>query len=252
MVSVRLAAAALALGLAAGEAGAVVGGREDSGPLARSSVMVLASTGGMCSAVVVARDVVLTAAHCVAGASEHRVHWRDEAGEPVLVAPAAVAIHAGYDASAVKTRRRSIDLALVRLPQPLPARLAVATLSTGAAGAGASVTVGGWGLAQEGQARTTGTFRTVDLAVIEPYGPSRILVWLASADRRGRAGGCLGDSGGPIAMAGAAEVFALTSWATGAKGRSCGELTQGVLLGPQRGWIDEALSRWGRSAAWSR
>ena len=53
-------------------------------PLARSSVMVLSSKGGVCSAVVVAPDVVLTAAHCVAGAPDHRVHWRGEAGEPVL------------------------------------------------------------------------------------------------------------------------------------------------------------------------
>jgi hypothetical protein len=252
MISGRMAAAALAAALSTTSAHAVIGGREEAGPLARSSVMVLGSSGGMCSAVVVARDVVLTAAHCVAGASQHRVHWRDEAGEPVLVAPAAVAIHAGYEAQAVKTRRRSIDLALVRLPEPLPARFTPATLAAASAGAGAGVTLGGWGLAAEGQSRTTGTFRSARLAVVEPYGPSRILIWLASADRRGAVGGCQGDSGGPIALAGGADVFALTSWATGAKGRACGDLTQGVLLGPQRGWIDEAMSRWGRAATWSR
>ena len=38
----------------------------------------------MCSAVMVAPDVLLTAAHCVAGSREFRVHFRDQAGEPVL------------------------------------------------------------------------------------------------------------------------------------------------------------------------
>jgi hypothetical protein len=100
----RLITLSLALSLAATGAKAIVGGAEDQGPLARQSVMVLSSKGGVCSAVVVARDVVLTAAHCVTGAAEHRVHFRDEAGEPVLIAPSAKAVHPGYNAKAIETR----------------------------------------------------------------------------------------------------------------------------------------------------
>jgi len=125
----RLITLSLALSLVATGAKAIVGGMEDQGPLARRSVMVLSSKGGVCSAVVVARDVVLTAAHCVTGADEHRVHFRDEAGEPVLIAPSAKAVHPGYNAKAIETRQRSIDLALVRLPQPLPERFEEATLT---------------------------------------------------------------------------------------------------------------------------
>ncbi|MFL4992824.1 MAG: trypsin-like serine protease, partial [Microvirga sp.] len=103
----RLVTLCLALSLVATQANAIVGGAEDEGPLARQSVMVLGSNGGVCSAVVLAKDVVLTAAHCVTGAAEHRVHFRDETGEPVLITPAAKAVHPGYNAKAIETRQRS-------------------------------------------------------------------------------------------------------------------------------------------------
>jgi hypothetical protein len=244
-VLVRLRALALAaLPLMATPASAIVGGAEDAGPLARASVMVLSSNGGVCSAVVVARDAVLTAAHCAAGGAEHRVHWRGDDGQPVLIVPAATAVHPGYVASAVETRRRSIDLALMRLPGPLPDRFAVATLSAAAPRAGATLAAGGWGVAREGDARSTGTFRTAQLAVVEPYGPSKILVWTKGAG----AGACRGDSGGPIASG--AAVVAIATWAKGAGRRECGDITQGALLGPQREWIDRTLAGWGRGAAW--
>lgn len=240
------AALAAAVWLQAGGAKAIVGGADDAGPLSRASVMVLSSKGGVCTAVVVAREAVLTAAHCVPGALEHRVHFREPSGEPALITPTARAVHPGYDAKAIEGRRRSIDLALLRLPSPLPTRFETAVLSAASAPRGARVRVGGFGLAREGpEARPTGAFRAADLAVVEPYGASRILVWMQGEPG---IGACTGDSGGPIVAAGA--VFALTSWSTGANGRSCGRFSQGVLLGPQRDWIDRTLAGWGLSARW--
>jgi hypothetical protein len=233
-----------ALALFASAAHAVVGGREDESALSRAGVMVLSSNGGMCSAVVLAPDAVLTAAHCATGADAYRVHYRDEAGEPVMIEPAARAIHPGYDPKAIEARRRSIDLALIRLPEPLPARFATATLSGGAAAKDEAVTIGGYGVLREGEARTTGTFRTARLKVVEPFGPSKVLVWLEGAV----AGACLGDSGGPVAREGI--VFAVIGWAKGAGRSSCGRITQGVLLGPHRSWIDATLRQWSRAARW--
>lgn len=242
----RLITFCLALALPAAGAHAIVGGQPDEGPLSRQSVMVLSSNGGVCSAVVLAPDVVLTAAHCVTGAAEHRVHFRDEAGEPVLIVPAAKSVHPGYDAKAIEGRRRSIDLALVRVPQPLPNRFETATLSVTGLGKGEAVTVGGWGLARKDDPKTTGTFRTASLTVVEPYGPSRILLWSKGT---GAMGACQGDSGGPMAAGDA--VVAITSWSTAAGGQGCGGITQGILVGPQRAWIDETLAGWKRAAQWN-
>ncbi|WP_262298488.1 S1 family peptidase [Microvirga sesbaniae] len=242
----RVVLLSLALSLAATGANAVVGGSEDSGPLARRSVMVLSSNGGVCSAVVLARDVVLTAAHCVTGAAEHRVHFRDEAGEPVLIAPAAKAVHPGYNAKAIETRQRSVDLALLRIPEALPGRFERATLATATVAENDPVTVGGYGLSRDGDARTTGTFRTAPLTAVEPFGPSRILLW---AEGSGPAGACQGDSGGP--MASGETVAAITSWSSPARGRPCGGVTQGILVAPQRAWIDRILKGWSRAALWA-
>lgn len=238
-------APALALSLAATGAQAILGGAQDTGPLARQSVMVLSSNGGVCSAVVVAQDVVLTAAHCVSGASEHRVHFRDEAGEPVLIPPSAKAVHPGYNAKAIEARQRSVDLALLRIPDALPARFEPATLTSARPLRDETILVGGYGLARDGDARTTGTFRTASLRVTEPYGPSRILLW---SEGTGAMGACQGDSGGP--MASGSLVAAITSWSSPARGRSCGGITQGILLGPQRDWIDRTLKGWNRAASW--
>lgn len=242
----RLFTLLLTTSLWANAAEAIVGGTEDQGPLARQSVMVLSSNGGVCSAVVLARDVVLTAAHCVTGADEHRVHFRDETGEPVLIVPAAKAVHPGYNAKAIETRQRSIDLALVRLPENLPRRFESATLTAMKPAKDTPVIVGGYGLSREGDAKTTGTFRIASLTVTEPYGPSKILLWSKGS---GPIGACQGDSGGP--MASGAAVAAITSWSTPAGGKGCGGATQGILVGTQRDWIDRILKGWNRNAVWS-
>jgi S1-C subfamily serine protease len=243
---IALSVAALLCGAAVQPALAVVGGTESSGPLSRSAVMVLNSRGGVCSGVVIAPDVVLTAAHCVAGTAEFRVHWRGEDGQPVLITPAARVVHPLYVSNSVVERRRSIDLALLRVPGDLPGRFGPVALSSAPPAKGAPVTLGGYGVAREGDARSTGTFRSVDLAVVEPYGRSTILLWATGA--RG-AGGCEGDSGGPMADA-TGVVTAVTSWAAGEAKRGCGSMSQGVLVSPQKNWIDRTLAGWGRAAEW--
>ncbi len=238
------AVAVLALLALACPAGAVIGGRENPA-LARHAVMILNDRGGFCSAVVVAPDVLLTAAHCVAGAAGHRVHWKTAGGEPVLVEPAETAVHPGYAADAVKARKKSVDLGMVRLAEPLPASfLPVGLSASPPPRAGDTVTVAGWGLASEGGADTGGRFRSLAIGIVEPYGPSNLLLWL-SAGRDARAGACAGDSGGPV-FAQDGSVVAITAFAEGPGGRGCGTLTQAVLVGPQRAWIAKTLARWGR------
>jgi hypothetical protein len=242
--AVALAAAALLS--SASKSCAVVGGAERQDGLLDRTVMVLSSRGGVCSGVVLARDVVLTAAHCVTGAKEYRVHYRSPDGSPpALVGTARAAIHPGFRADAIRARRRSIDLALLQLEQKLPARFTPAVLSRAQPIQGEVVTVAGYGVAQERDIRSTGRLRSAELPVVEPFGPSRIVLWL---DGRTGSGACEGDSGGPLLLRQA--VVAVTTWSRGESERNCGSLTQGILLGEQRTWIDEVLARWDRAATW--
>ena len=233
-------APAVLLGLA-GPALAIVGGREaGASDLARSSVMVLTATGGVCTGLVVARDAVLTAGHCVAGIRANRIRFLDAAGAPILMETRARAVHPAYDPDPVSGRTRSIDLALLRTRVPLPGRLPLARLSTAMPAPGAILSFGGFGAARAGDARSLGRFRVADLPVVAPLGPSGALIWLHAPGR----GGCNGDSGGPIASEDG--TLALAAWVKDA----CGGVTQAILLGPQRAWIDHTLAGWGAAARW--
>ncbi|PZN92466.1 MAG: peptidase S1 [Hyphomicrobiales bacterium] len=250
---IGLAGLACGLALAASPASSVVGGRE-GGPMAGSTLMVLNARGGVCSGIVLSARAILTAAHCAAGGTDLRIHWKDGGGEPVLIRPATIALHPEFKADAVTARRRSIDLALIRLAEPLPARFTPANLVDGAQPrAGAAVLLAGYGVSREGEARSTGIYRSAALAVVEPYGPGKVLLWAADAAGRGKRpgpGACQGDSGGPMTSADGG-IVAVTSWSTGPAGKSCGLLSQGVLVAPQRNWIDRTLSQWGQSASWT-
>ena len=82
-----LASLVLAASLCATNAWAIIGGADNGGPLARQTVMVLSSNGGVCSAVVLAPDAVLTAAHCVMERAAYRVVATSRAFRPQRLGP---------------------------------------------------------------------------------------------------------------------------------------------------------------------
>ena len=199
---------------------ALVGPAEEDSARAGVIVMVLRSGAGgaaFCTGVVVARDAVLTAAHCVARAETTKIHFR-EGDRPVLLDVDAIAVHPRYRANAIRTRERSIDLALVRLRAPLPSRFSAATIERAPAiSVGARFRIAGYGLAQEGRGVTGGVLRSGVIAARAPL--SSILLW-AEDPRKAGLGACTGDSGGPIFSEGGG-VVAITSWTTGDNGKHC-------------------------------
>lgn len=185
---------------------------------------------------------VLTAAHCVAAVNDMRVHYRDDAGQPVLVDVQAVAVHPGFRADALTKRVVSIDLALVQTQTPLDGRFSAAELDeSGLVAVGQSLRIFGYGVGREGEGKSAGVLRSAALRARAPL--STILLWAEDPNGAG-AGACTGDSGGPILSDDGRQVLAIATWSAGSGGRRCGAVTQGPLLAPQRGWIDSVLRRW--------
>jgi hypothetical protein len=222
---------------------ALVGAAPDS-RFADRVAMVLIRGGdkaGFCSALVLNPRILLTAAHCLRPLKDMAVHYRDATGAPVIIPVDAAIANPLYRADAIKARVESIDLALIRTARPLSSRFAGASIADGGPPPiGASAIVSGFGAAREGDWSSGGELRSVTLAVREPA--STVLIW--AADPSGRAAGaCNGDSGAPIWSADGSAAIAIVAWAQAAHGRGCGGLTQGPLLAPLKGWIEETERR---------
>ncbi len=227
-----------------GPAAAIVGASRDGDAFVDRIVMVLSRNGGregVCSGVAIAPRVVLTAAHCLAGASDTivavRIHGKTE---PVRIA--AVARHPGYDPQAPRDRKISIDVGLVETVEPLPEGFRVSGLSDDPPALGKPVTVVGFGLRSENGPPSDGHARAADLVVGEPL--SKVTLWARDPAHSGL-GGCHGDSGGPM-FAEDDRVVAVVAWTNGENGHGCGAVTQGARVGPVRDWIASVRERWGQ------
>ena len=215
-------------------------GAAPDGRFADRVAMVLIRGGdkaGFCSALVLSPRILLTAAHCLRPLRDMAVHYRDAAGAAVIIPIDGAIAHPLYRADAIKARALSIDLALIRTARPLDPRFAGAAIADGGPPAiGARAIVSGYGAAREGDWSSGGELRSVTLAVREPA--STVLIWAADPDGRA-AGACSGDSGAPIWSADGSAAIAIVAWAQALHGRGCGGLTQGPLLAPLKGWIEE-------------
>lgn len=229
-------AAAIALG--ATNAGAIVGRTHEPGSAGASLVMVLGrATGraGFCSGVVIGPRAVLTAGHCAHTPADTRLHFKDANGTPVLLDVDRVVRHPGYRADAIAARVKSVDLAIVFARDDLPARFTPVRIAAASEGIGASFTIAGFGLSQEGDPRSAGTLQVAEVALRAPQ--SSLLLWLS-----GEGGACTGDSGGGVFDRDAALVGVI-AFAAGSGQARCGALTQAVRVAPFRSWIEETIGR---------
>jgi hypothetical protein len=230
----RPALLALLLALAPLPAAAIVNGGPPSVEIAAQTALIVSTRGASCSGAVLARDLVLTAAHCVAPPANYAIAILG-AGAPQLIPVARVVLHPRFDAAQFKTRRPTPDLALLKLSRPLPGNFRPARLARDPAlpRPGDRFTIAGFGMLADGAEKTAGTLRVLTLPAIGTTGG--IMVRLS-----GGGGACTGDSGGPAFRDGL--VAAVIGWTTGPKGRGCGAVTGATLVGPQIAWI-EATAR---------
>ena len=200
-----------------------------------------AATGdasGFCSALVLNSRIVLTAAHCLRPLNDMAVNYRDASGTPILIPVEAALAHPLYRPNAIRERVMSIGVALIlQAARPLDPRFVGASLAMGEVPAvGEQIILSGYGAAREGDWSSSGTLRSVTLAVRDPA--SKVLIW--AADPTGaEAGACSGDAGAPIWSADGRTAVAIVTWGQALNGRGCGGLTQGPWLAPLRDWIEE-------------
>jgi hypothetical protein len=215
----------------------------DSG-LKAHLVMVLSKEGnkhGACTGTVVARDIVLTAAHCVAGNKQVAIAYPED-GSHVLQRASAKAINPGYSPKA----RVSIDLALIRIDGRLPARFQPMVLeeNDGTHVVGVRRRIAGYGLMTDQDETSGGTLRSADVSVLPRLYPRFLrLGYRVEADLTDFAV-CTGDSGGPV-LDGSIVVGVVYGREKFGAARSCGTTAQAVRVAPQLDWIRSIIARWG-------
>jgi Trypsin len=228
-------------------AAALVGGAQlAQDGVAQNVVLIRSARGARCTGIVLARDVVLTAAHCVADATELAVYRSTEAGaESYKVI--AVAAHPQYDARSYAKSQAAVDLALLKLALPLSDSQPVVMLER-VPRPGERFLVAGFGEAAAGSSAGLGVLQTAILTAIGE--PSSLQLWLADPASHGGAvaglGSCQGDSGGPVfEWSGVRFVLVgVLSWSNGPNmSTGCGGITGATPIARHRQWIVKTTKR---------
>jgi secreted trypsin-like serine protease len=241
--SLPLLFSALMMIAACPEALAVTGNAPPAAGLAaRAIVMLVDEKEDLCTATAVAPDLVLTAAHCVAGRLKRAVKVY-QTGQTIAVVH--VAQHPRFSFTSYAASRATADVALVRLAAPLPDIISPVTLAEPRrVTVGETLTIAGFGVTKDGTPSGLGIPREAKLAVIGRPGSLQIrLVDPATLNKRPGLGGCTGDSGAPAFetdATGALRVVGVVSWSTAPNDEDgCGGLTGLTPLLLYRDWIVE-------------
>jgi hypothetical protein len=223
---------------------AMVGGAPVADPaIARHVVLIVGSGGTFCTGVALARDLVLTAAHCTQPGADYKLMELDPAHQPTLRDIATISRHPQFDLNTLLAHRATADLTLIKLAAPLGEKFAPAPLAPPLrnVAVGDAFTVAGFGVAVRGDGRSSGTVRVATL--IATGQPGTLQIRLFDRDAKGERAGlgaCTGDSGAPVfvTLDGQLAVAGVVSWSTGPKlAAGCGGLTGVTPLVRYRDWI---------------
>src|SRR5436190_5133319 len=98
---------------------AMVGGALPAGEAGRPVILLVGSRGTSCTGVALARDLVLTAGHCVLSGADYKLVEFSPTRQPTLKDLATIERHPNFDVSAVLRHRVTADVALLRPATPL-------------------------------------------------------------------------------------------------------------------------------------
>jgi secreted trypsin-like serine protease len=212
-----------------------------AGWAARAIVMVIDPRGDLCTGTAIARDLVLTAAHCVARKERYEVKPY-QTGDAIPVR--SVAVHPRFDLENYAMSRATADVALIKLAAPLPDVIVPAALAAPRrVQVGERLTIAGFGTTVDRSAAGLGIPRMAKLTVTGHPGSLQIrLVDPATHNLRPGLGACTGDSGAPAfdgeGLHKSGQVIGVVSWTTAADDEEgCGGLTGLTPLLLYRSWI---------------
>ena len=221
-------------------------------PSARTQpeVMLVGSRGNFCTGVAIARDLVLTAAHCVLPGADYKLIELDADKKPILKDTVSVARHPQFNLATMLAHRATADVALIKLAAPLTVRPAPLLPTRPRIAAGERFVVHGYGASVRGDGNSAATLREATLVATGQPGNLQLrLVDPETGGTKDGLGACTGDSGAPVYQATPAglAVIGVVSWSTGANGASgCGALTGVTPLELYRGWIEQQAKKMGR------
>jgi secreted trypsin-like serine protease len=236
----RFVFAAAAFAAAISAASAIVGGKSGEHG-AQQHTVFLTSRGQDCSATLIARDLVITAAHCVVSGGNFSVNT--SAGS---IPVSQIVIHPAFRRDSYETHKPSPDIAILKLATPAPRHLRPAQLAFEKAfpPRGTSFVIAGFGESVEGD-RRVGTLRTAQL--INAGTTGGIMLRLTAPKNSDSSGSCTGDSGGSAYRSEnqVLVLYGVIAWAGGRAGRNCGWVTGIVLIANQIDWIRATAKRLG-------
>ena len=235
-------------------AAAMVGGAPAlSNAAARPEVMLIGSRGNFCTGVAIARDLILTAAHCVQAGAEYKHVELDANRQPILKDVISVARHPQFNLKTMLAHRATADVALVKLAAPLNVTPVPLMKPRPRVTVGERFAVYGYGMSVRTDAATSATLRAATLVATGQPGNLQLrLVDPATGGQRDGLGACTGDSGGPVYQdaGGFFAVMGVVSWSTGAGGSAgCGGLTGVTPIELYRNWIVETAAKLGSPLA---
>ena len=227
----RFAALACLLTLAPPAAAMVGGAPAVDASEFRSEVMILSGRGNLCTGIVLAQDLVLTAAHCIEPGLTYKLYELDAERKPLFRELAKTVVHPQFSRKTFDANRATPDIALLKLAAPLPAAFAPAALSPKRArvAVGQSFYVIGYGVTAVRDNRSAAVLRRADLVATGK--PGNLQLRLFDPATKGETpvlGACTGDSGGPVyeERDGKRLVYGVVSWTTAPKLQDgCGGVT---------------------------
>jgi secreted trypsin-like serine protease len=229
-----------------GNSDQIIGGKEVSAsdPIAATTVAIVNKTPegtALCTGSIVAKDLVITAGHCVGPKKENmRVAFRTKlSGTGPVMSIKGYVRHPDYDDNGGTNDKNMNDIALIRIDGVLPEGYNTAKLLGNSADLtdGRDVTLAGYGITSGARATGVrknastsdddgaGTLRKVDIAIKQArYSETEVLL-----DQTHGKGACHGDSGGPafLTQNGDLLLFGVTS--RGAQETRTGECSGSVI-----------------------